>query len=63
VTVNETPARDRLGQIQVTERFVVVTKPGNAGGAKGPQFRDSAGSGEGRKFIPLLFSVRQAVSQ
>jgi hypothetical protein len=25
---------------EVAERFVVVMKPGNAGGAKGPQFED-----------------------
>ena len=28
----------------VTERFVVAKKPGNAGGAKGPQFKDNAPS-------------------
>jgi hypothetical protein len=31
----------------VTERPVVATKPGNAGGAKGPQFKDNATSGQG----------------
>lgn len=25
---------------QVAERLVVATKPGNSGGAKGPQFKD-----------------------
>jgi hypothetical protein len=36
----------------VTERLVVVTKPGNAGGAKEPQFKGSvlrsAGPGDWR---------------
>ena len=32
---------------EVAERFVVAWKPGNAGGAKGPQFKDNAGRGEG----------------
>ena len=48
-------ARDRqpdaregqAGPRGVTERPVVAMKPGNAGGAKGPQFKDNAGSGEG----------------
>jgi hypothetical protein len=28
------------GPCEMAERFVVVMKPGNAGGAKGPQFED-----------------------
>ena len=47
MTANEQPARDRLGRVQVTERFVVAWKPGNAGGAKEPQFKDNAGSNKG----------------
>ena len=31
----------------VTERLVVAMKPGNAGGAKGPQFKDNATSSQG----------------
>jgi len=31
----------------VAERFVVAMKPGNAGGAKGPQFKVDAKSGAG----------------
>jgi hypothetical protein len=31
----------------VTERLVVAKKPGNAGRAKGPQFKDNAVSGKG----------------
>jgi hypothetical protein len=42
VTANWTPARDRPGLGEVTERFVVVMKPGNAGGAT----RFSAGAPE-----------------
>ena len=30
-----------------TERFVVARKPGNAGGAKGPQFKDNVERDEG----------------
>ena len=48
-------ARDRqpdaregqAGPRGVAERPVVARKPGNAGGAKGPQFKDNAGSGDG----------------
>lgn len=37
----------QAGPVEVAERFVVVWKPGNAGGAKGPQFQESAGSSAG----------------
>ena len=33
--------------VEMAERLVVVLKPGNSGGAKGPQFRDNAGSSKG----------------
>jgi len=36
---NREPARDRLGPIGVTDRLVVPTKPGNAGGGKEPEFK------------------------
>ena len=39
VTTDRTPARDRPGRAGVAERPVVPTKPGNAGGGKGPWFR------------------------
>jgi hypothetical protein len=46
VTRNRTPRGiGRAGE--VAERFVVATKPGNSGGAKGPQFKDNAGSDAG----------------
>jgi hypothetical protein len=32
-----------------SERPIVAWKPGNSGGAKGPWFKASAGSGEGRR--------------
>lgn len=35
------------GPSGVTERFVVAWKPGNSGGAKGPQFKDNARRSEG----------------
>ncbi len=47
VTANETPARDRLGRGGVTERPVRAKRPRNAGGAKGPQFKDNAASDTG----------------
>ena len=34
------------GRYGVTERLVVLTKPGNAGGGKGPQFKADGESGE-----------------
>src|ERR1043165_9423933 len=39
------------GPCGVTERLVVAMKLGNSGGAKGPQFKDNAGSGTGPKEI------------
>ena len=36
VTANQTPVTDSPGLRGVTERPVVVMKPGNSGGAKGP---------------------------
>ena len=39
VTANRKPARDRPGRAGVAERLVVPSKPGNAGGGKGPQFK------------------------
>ena len=32
----------QAGPDRVAERIVVPTKPGNAGGGKGPQFKDNA---------------------
>jgi len=32
----------QAGPCQVAERLVVLQKPGNAGGGKGPQFKDNA---------------------
>ena len=37
----------QAGRRGVAERLVVPMKPGNAGGAKGPQFKTDAASGEG----------------
>ena len=37
----------QAGRPGVAERFVVLLKPGNAGGGKGPQFKTDAIRGEG----------------
>src|SRR5882672_452959 len=37
----------QAGRRGVTERFVLPTKPGNAGGGKGPQFKTNAVRSEG----------------
>ena len=44
---NRTLVRDGSGRHEVTERFIVLLKPGNSGGGKGPQFKTDARSGEG----------------
>ena len=53
-TIRNTGNEDQLaaresqaGPYGVTERLVVLMKPGNAGGGKGPQFKTNAASGEG----------------
>src|SRR5512135_3047725 len=38
----------QAGRLGVAERPVRPSKPGNAGGGKGPQFKTNAASGEGR---------------
>jgi hypothetical protein len=46
--VRQLDAREgQAGLREVAERSVVVVKPGNAGGAKGPQFKDNAGNNKG----------------
>src|SRR5271165_1809021 len=44
------------GRCEVAERLVVPTKPGNAGGGKGPQFKTDArrSEGPGDWVIPTL---------
>ena len=37
----------QAGPREVAERSVVASKPGNSGGAKGPQFKDNAGNNKG----------------
>jgi hypothetical protein len=39
----------QAGRFGVAERLVVLVKPGNAGGGKGPQFEMSVRSGEERE--------------
>ena len=41
-------AEGQARPMEMAERPVVVLKPGNSGGAKGPQFMDRAGRSEGR---------------
>ena len=53
---------------KVAERSVVVMKPGNAGGAKGPQFKDNAGSNKGpdhwrKPTIRILPRVAEGVAR
>src|SRR5690242_1768525 len=46
----------------MAERPVVALKPGNSGGAKGPQFKDSARRSENRRLVMSLIppeSVRK----
>ncbi len=45
--LNWTPARDESGLVGVADRLVVPTKPGNAGGGKGPELKEDVGSGKG----------------
>src|SRR4029077_17078677 len=48
VSDDQPEAREgQAGRSGVAERFVVPTKPGNAGGGKGPQFKTDAIRGEG----------------
>ena len=48
VSDDQPEAREgQAGRPGVAERFVVLRKPGNAGGGKGPQFKTDAISGEG----------------
>ena len=35
----------RSGRLRVADRLVVLKKPGNAGGGKGPEFKTDVGSG------------------
>ena len=39
----------QAGRFGVAERLVVLVKPGNSGGGKGPQFEMSVRSGEERE--------------
>ena len=42
------------GRYGVAERFVVLEKPGNAGGGKGPQFKTGTESGKAREIGATL---------
>ena len=55
MTINQNPVTDEPGLRRVAERPVVVTKLGNAGGAKGPWFKVNARSGNSREIgVSLL---------
>ena len=47
----------------VTERPVVVRKPGNAGGAKGPRFKDNATSGKGPQGLMMNLPTLESVQK
>ena len=64
-------ARDRqpdsregqAGPCGVTERLVVALKPGNAGGAKGPQFKVNARSGAGPERLAMSLPTLPTVQK
>ncbi len=45
------PREGQTGPMRVTERPVVAMKPGNAGGAKGPQFKGMTDEGKARRLV------------
>ena len=45
---------EKTGLRGVAERLVVVRKPGNSGGAKGPCFKGDAESDKGQEGLPEL---------
>ena len=48
-SVDQLAARERkAGPYGMAERLVVLTKPGNSGGGKGPQLKADARSNEGK---------------
>ena len=48
---------------RVAERFVVARKPGNSGGAKGPQFKDNATSGDGLEGLAVSLPTLESVQK
>jgi hypothetical protein len=50
IVVKDQPAtrESQAGPYGVAERFVVLKKPGNSGGGKGPQLKANARSDEGK---------------
>ena len=54
---------EQAGPCGVAERPVVVTKPGNAGGAKGPWFKVNARRGQGRKGLAMSLPTLPKVQQ
>jgi hypothetical protein len=53
---NRTPARDRPGWLWVADGFVVPAKPGNAGGGKGPEFREGVRRGTRARRVAMSLS-------
>src|SRR5271168_3057731 len=62
VRINWQLVRERPGRFGMAERLVVLTKPGNSGGGKGPQLKADARSddrkcpasaGTGESVLPL----------
>jgi hypothetical protein len=48
---------------EVTERLVVARKPGNAGGATEPQFKDNATSGAGPQRLAMSLPTLESVQK
>ena len=47
----------------MTEGPVVLVKPGNAGGGKGPWFKANAGSGEGPRRLDVILEPPKSVQK
>ena len=54
VTANLETGDGRTGRYGVAERPVLLRRPGNAGGGKGPWFKAGAGSGKAREIGATL---------
>ena len=60
---NRSSARKASGLSGVAERPVVAMRPGNAGGAKGPWFKESVRSDEGRWRLAMSLPTLQKVEK
>jgi hypothetical protein len=61
VSDDQPDAREgQAGRCGVAERLVVLRKPGNAGGGKGPQFKIDAISGKGQEIGQPINSIKSS---